>query len=203
MRHGPGDPRTGERLRTFGSGETPHENTSSADGSRIFHASIGRVYLPGDQTHVDQGLGVVPPVKIHPLHDAVKGDRWFQVVDKSSFAVWQRWEMGRELAEAGHDSISSAARPMAIAPGERFLYLQVSFLHGLVEFDTQAPDLNGAVDYTLGGVAEPRTGAVTRVIPLPQRTSLPRELHVNDSGPHLLGLPLGVGRRRGDRLRHG
>ena len=38
----------GDRLRTFESGETPHENNYSADGQRIFHASIGRVYTPGD-----------------------------------------------------------------------------------------------------------------------------------------------------------
>ena len=38
----------GDRLRTFESGETPHENNFSEDGSRIFHASIGKVYTPGD-----------------------------------------------------------------------------------------------------------------------------------------------------------
>ena len=38
----------GDRLRTFESGETPHESNFSEDGSRIFHASIGKVYTPGD-----------------------------------------------------------------------------------------------------------------------------------------------------------
>lgn len=47
---GLGDPTTGKRLRTFESGETPHENNYSDDGKRIYHASIGRVYLPGDTT---------------------------------------------------------------------------------------------------------------------------------------------------------
>ena len=37
----------GDRLRTFESGETPHENNYTEDGSRIFHASIGKVYTPG------------------------------------------------------------------------------------------------------------------------------------------------------------
>ena len=38
----------GQRLRSFESGDTPHENNYSANGKRIFHASIGRVYTPGD-----------------------------------------------------------------------------------------------------------------------------------------------------------
>ena len=38
----------GDRLRRFESGETPHENNYTEDGSRIFHASIGKVYTPGD-----------------------------------------------------------------------------------------------------------------------------------------------------------
>jgi hypothetical protein len=128
-------------------------------------------------------------VSLGPLHDSAKGDRWFQIVDNRSFKVQQRWDMGEELAEAGHPDMSSAVRPMAIAPGERFVYFQVSYFHGFVEFDTQAPDRNGTVDYTLGGVPEPRTGAVTRVIELPNRVpNMPREQYVNDSAHHGLSI---------------
>jgi hypothetical protein len=56
--------KTGDRLRTFESGETPHESNYTKDGSRIFHASIGKVYTPGDEN----GAG---PVKIGPVHDAL------------------------------------------------------------------------------------------------------------------------------------
>ncbi|HSV39818.1 MAG TPA: serine/threonine protein kinase [Nocardioidaceae bacterium] len=172
----------GDRLRTFESGETPHENNYTPDGKRIFHASIGKVYVPGDYP----ALG---PVKIGPLHDALKGDRWFQIVDNATFAVSQRWDMGKELAEAGYEDMSSAVRPMAVAPGERFVYFQVSYFHGLVEFDTQAADINGLVDYTAGTLAEPRTGAVTRVITLENRVpEMPRELYVNDSAHHGLSI---------------
>jgi hypothetical protein len=123
------------------------------------------------------------------VHDGAKGDRWFQVVDNGTFKVQQRWDMGEELAEAGHPDMSSAVRPMAIAPGERFVYFQVSYFHGLVEFDTQAPDRNGTVDYTSGDVPEPRVGAVTRVIELPNRVpTMPREQYVNDSAHHGLSI---------------
>lgn len=172
----------GQRMRTFVSGETPHENTYSKDGSRIFHASIGRVYLPGDSTNLGS-------LDLSLVHNTIKGDRWFQVVDNASFAVKQRWDIGKELAEAGHPGMSSAVRPMAVAPGERFIYFQVSFFHGLVEFDTQAPDIDGKVGYTAGGIAEPRVGAVKRVIPLPNRVpTMPREQYVNDSAHHGLSI---------------
>ena len=37
-----------------------------------------------------------------PGHDALKGDRWFQIVAQRDFHVTQRWDMGKELAEAGY-----------------------------------------------------------------------------------------------------
>jgi len=174
--------RMGDRLRTFESGETPHESNYSPDGSRIYHASIGKVYTPGDET-------TVGPVPIGPVHDALKGDRWFQIVDNATFSVTRRWDMGKELAEAGYPGMSSAVRPMAIAPDQRFIYFQVSYFHGLVEFDTQAPDIDGAVSYTAGGIPEPREGAVRRVIALPNRVpDMPLEQYVNDSAHHGLSM---------------
>lgn len=174
--------RMGDRLRTFVSGETPHESNYTADGSRIFHASIGKVYTPGDAT-------TLGPVKIGPLHDALKGDRWFEIVDNATFGINQRWDMGKELAEAGYPDMSSAVRPMAVAPDERFVYFQVSYFHGIVEFDTRAPDGDGVVTYTAGDVPEPRTGAVTRLIPLPNRVpDMLLEQYVNDSAHHGLSI---------------
>lgn len=172
----------GDRLRSFESGETPHENNYSPDNKRIYHASIGKVYLPGDQN-------VVGPIKIGPLHDAIKGDRWFEIVDNDSFKITHRWDMGKELQEAGYEGMSAAVRPMAVAPDQRWIYFQVSYYHGIVEFDTKAADIDGKVTYTAGGIAEPRVGKVTRLIPLPNRVpDMPLEEYVNDSAHHGLAM---------------
>jgi DNA-binding beta-propeller fold protein YncE len=115
------DTQTGRIAGSFESGDQPHENNFSEDGSRIFHASIGTVYTPADD----------------PALDVTKGDRWFQVVDARTLRVLKRIDVGKKLAEAGFPNMSSAVRPMAIAPGERYFYFQLSFLHGFVEYDLQ------------------------------------------------------------------
>ena len=174
---GAANPRTGMRLRTFESGETPHESSYSADGKRIFHASIGRVYTPVDAGELD------------PIGDVIKSDRWFQTVRTRDFAIARRWDMGLELEEAGYDNMSSAVRPMAMSPDERFVYYQVSFFHGFVEFALKATDPTGGGDYVAGGRPEPATGKVTRLIPLPNRVpDLPREQYVLDSAHHGLSM---------------
>ena len=162
------DIRTGEKTGEFPSGDSPHENNYTADGSRVFHASIGRVYTPVDR-----------PV-LREAYDTQKGERYFQTVRTDDLSIESRWDMGAELAEAGYPDMESAVRPMALAPDERFVYLQVSFFHGWIEFDTQAPDLDGATTYD----GEPTVGAVTRVVPLPKRTTEERENYVLDSAHH-------------------
>ena len=85
--------------------------------------------------------------------------------------------------------MSSAVRPMAIAPGSRYLYFQVSFFHGYVKFDTQAPDINGTTDYELEGVPEPSTGRVLGIVRLQNRVpTMPRDQYVNDSAHHGLSI---------------
>jgi DNA-binding beta-propeller fold protein YncE len=150
------DTADGRIVGSFESGDSPHENNFSRDGTKIFHASIGTVYTPLD----------------HPALDSSKGDRWFEIVDANSLKVLKRIDMGQKLKEAGFADMSSAVRPMALTPDERYLYFQVSFFHGFVEYDLKA-------DKVLG------------ILPLPlseKAQSMSREEYLLDSAHHGLAM---------------
>jgi YVTN family beta-propeller protein len=148
----------GQMLRSFRSGDTPHESNYSPDGSLIYHASIGRIYTPTD------------PSVFCPLTDPTKGRQFFEVVDNATFTVLHKWDIGRKLKAAGYPCMSSAVRPMAIAPDQRWAYLQVSFLHGFVEFDMQ-------------------TAKVTRLATLPNLVpNMPKSKYLLNSAHHGLAM---------------
>ncbi len=144
------DVETGEEVDQFPSGDSPHENVYSANGKRLVHASIGMVYTPTDQ----------------PEADTTKGERVFQIVDTDGYDVIETLDMGEELAEAGYEDMSSAVRPMAIAPQEHKVFFQVSFFHGFVQYSF-------------------RKDRVTRVVELPNLVpDVPREEYLLDSAHH-------------------
>ena len=153
------DSATGQKVGEFASGDSPHENTYSRDGSTIYHASIGLVYTPFDQ----------------PQLDTTKGERFLQVVDAQSLS-FDRYDLAANLAaEEGRDGEqpypdSSAIRPMAVAPEEDRLFLQLSFFHGYVEYDLTTHEIVDVVN-------------LPNLVP-----DVPREQYLLDSAHHGLAI---------------
>ena len=146
----------GKIINQFESGDSPHETNYSKDGERLFHAAIGRVYTPTD----------------HAQLDTTKGEAFFQIVDADTMEILERIDMKEKLAEAGYPNMSGAVRPMALSPDEHYVYFQVSFFHGFVEYDF-------------------RKDAVTRVAKLPLRNGaaeIPKEDYLLDSAHHGIAL---------------
>ncbi|HET6830300.1 MAG TPA: hypothetical protein VFH44_03020 [Solirubrobacterales bacterium] len=134
--------RDGKIVGSFPSGDSPHENNYSRDGSRIFHASIGTVYTDTDD----------------PSEDGTKGERVFEIVDAKTLEVLKKIDMGAKLAQAGYPGMSAAVRPMAITPSERYVYFQVSFFFGIVKYDLKRDRVTDVLDLPLGDArGMPRT----------------------------------------------
>jgi DNA-binding beta-propeller fold protein YncE len=130
------DTATGQIVRSFPSGDEPHENNYSHDMTKIFHASIGRVFL--STTSLDQ----------------LKGDRWFEIVDAKTFKVLDRIDMREKTKTVGPAWKDSAVRPMAISPDDKWIYLQMSFLHGFYEFNVDQKRITRKIDLPGGEALE-------------------------------------------------
>ncbi|MGB6180235.1 MAG: YncE family protein, partial [Rhodococcus sp. (in: high G+C Gram-positive bacteria)] len=152
------DTADGREIGRFPTGTSPHENVFTKDGRFIINASIGRVESPFDAPE----LGIT------------KFPRWIAFYDRATGQVVRKIDIGAKLAEAGHPGMSASVRPMTLSPDERYLYLQVSFFHGIVEYDLQEDRVTRIADLPIS----------------PAAAALPREAYLLDSAHHGIAMNL-------------
>ena len=103
------DAGTGEVVDDVRTGEWPHDNHVSADGERLYNASIGNITVPTEVRQVRAATPASPYV--------------LTVVDRET------------LGTLATHRFPAGIRPFAVTADETRMYAQLSELHGLVEYD--------------------------------------------------------------------
>lgn len=145
------DTATGRQIGTFPSGDNAHENVYIKGGTQIVNESIGNVWTPLDE----------------PWMDATKGERVLNIIDRESLQIVRRIDLRTKLAEFGRPELSIGVRPMTFSPDYRFMYFQVSFFHGFIEYDLEEDRITRITD-----------------LPITEAGDVPRQQHLLDSGHH-------------------
>jgi hypothetical protein len=116
------DTATGAPPDSFESGNEPHESNTSFDGTRIYHAAIGRVFLPTEQ-----------PGARRPRRRPACSRSW----TRATLKVLETYHMESEVEGAGDEWIHEAVRPMARAPDGRFHISRFRSFTAFFEFESR------------------------------------------------------------------
>jgi YVTN family beta-propeller protein len=103
------DTRSGDVVDGFPTGEWPHDNHVSADGERLYNASIGNITVPTEVRQVRAATSASPYV--------------LTVVDRET------------LDPVARHRLPAGIRPFAVTADDSRMYAQLSELHGVVEYD--------------------------------------------------------------------
>jgi YVTN family beta-propeller protein len=118
---------TGEaaKVGSFPTGEWPHDNHLSHDGSRLYNGSIGNILIPREARDTRQGVYELT------------------VVDPDTLEVLESHEFDRGI------------RPFVVTSNQRRMYAQLSHYHGIIEFDLRRGRITDRVELPLDeGVSE-------------------------------------------------
>lgn len=106
------DTRQARVVGSFPTGEWPHDNHFSSDGSRLFNASIGNITVPFEVRSARAATPASPYV--------------LTVVDATTLETQRTYAFERGI------------RPYVLAGRDTRMYAQLSELHGLIEYDLAA-----------------------------------------------------------------
>jgi DNA-binding beta-propeller fold protein YncE len=105
----------GDIVGSFRTGEFPHDNTLSPDGELVYNSSIGNILQPREarENRPEGSEAVLTEPYLLTAADA----ETLEIVDRHEF--------------------DRGIRPLEITADGRFMYAQLSFLHGFIEYDLE------------------------------------------------------------------
>jgi DNA-binding beta-propeller fold protein YncE len=106
------DTEAAEVVATFPTGEWPHDNHFSHDGTRLYNASIGNITVPAEVRAVRTAAGASPYT--------------LTVVDAASLEPQRTY------------AFDHGVRPYVVTRDDARMYAQLSELHGVIEYDLKA-----------------------------------------------------------------
>jgi DNA-binding beta-propeller fold protein YncE len=127
------DTERAEVVDELATGEWPHDNHLSADGERLYNASIGNIITPWELREARVAVSEQPPTGPYQL----------TVVDADT------------LEQLEVHSFDRGVRPFVLTGDGSTMYAQLSEYHGLIEYDLDAAEITRTLDLPIGdGVSD-------------------------------------------------